>query len=174
MTKSIIARPETNEYAPYYEKYISLVSEGDIVATLNQQIDDTLALLRGLSASQADSRYAPDKWSIKEVVGHLIDTERIFAYRALRFARNDQTPLAGFEQNDYVTQAAFSHCDMKELADEFEHVRRASIHLFRHLSEEAWERRGVASDNGVTVRALAWMIAGHELHHRGIVRERYL
>lgn len=174
MTKSIITRPDTNEYAPYYEKYISLVSDGDILAILNQQIDETLALLRGLSAAQSDSRYAPDKWSIKEVVGHLIDTERIFAYRALRFARNDETPLAGFEQNDYVAHAAFSQCEMKDLADEFEHVRRASIHLFRHLDGKAWDRRGVASDNEVSVKALAWMIAGHELHHREIIRERYL
>ncbi|HEY7545594.1 MAG TPA: DinB family protein [Blastocatellia bacterium] len=167
-------RPDATEYAPYYGKYIDRVADGDILATLNQQIDDTLALLRSLSPAQSDSRYAPDKWSIKEVVGHLIDTERIFAYRALRIARNDQTPLAGFEQNDYVTNAAFSLCEMKDLASEFEHVRRASVYLFRHLDGQAWDRRGVASDNEVSVRALAWMLAGHELHHLGIVRERYL
>ncbi|MEW6208158.1 MAG: DinB family protein [Acidobacteriota bacterium] len=174
MTKSLATRPDANEYAPYYEKYIHLVREGDIVETLGHQIDDTLALLRSLSSEQADSRYAADKWSIKEVIGHLTDTERIFAYRALRFGRNDPTPLSGFEQNDYVTHAAFSQCSMKDLADEFEQVRRASIHLFRHMPQEAWERSGVASGYDVTVRALAWMIAGHELHHLRVVRERYL
>jgi uncharacterized damage-inducible protein DinB len=166
--------PDTTEYAPYYGKYLSLVPEGDVVATLSRQLDETLSLLRGLSEAQADSRYAPDKWSIKEVVGHMIDTERIFAHRAFRFARNDQTALPGFEQDDYVRAGNFGNRPMKELADEFEQVRRANLTLLRSLDDAAWLRRGVASDNEVSVRALAYILAGHETHHMQIIRERYL
>jgi uncharacterized damage-inducible protein DinB len=167
-------RPDANEYAPYYGKYISLVPEGDVVVTLSRQLDETLALLRGLSVAQADARYAPDKWSIKEVVGHIIDTERIFGHRVFRFARNDQTPLPGFEQDDYVRAADFSNRQLDDLAAEFEHVRRANLYLLRSLDDAAWLRRGVASSNEVSVRALAYIIAGHERHHMHIVRTRYL
>jgi uncharacterized damage-inducible protein DinB len=174
MSKMSTARPAVTEYAPYYEKYINLVAEGDITMTLAQQIDNTLAQLRGISEAQAQSRYAPGKWSIKEVVGHMIDTERIFGYRALRFARNDQTPLSGFEQNDYVTNGSFDEQSLSDLASEFEHVRRANIYLLRGLSGDAWSRHGTASDNAVSVRALAYMMAGHELHHMNIIRTKYL
>src|SRR6185436_16768360 len=112
---------------------------------LGSQIDNTVALLHGLSDAQAGFRYAPEKWSVKEVVGHLIDSERIFGYRALRFARNDQTPLSGFEQNDYVEAAAFDDQSLGDLASEFEHVRRANLHLLRGLTGEAWDRRGDAN-----------------------------
>jgi uncharacterized damage-inducible protein DinB len=166
--------PETTEYAPYYEKYTSLVPAGDVVATLSNQIQDTLTFLRSLSEEQAASRYASDKWSIKEVVGHIIDGERIFAYRALRFARNDQTALPGFEQDDYVRAGNFNHRRMSDLADEFEQVRRANLCLLRSLDDEAWLRRGIASDNEVSVRALAYILAGHETHHLRVIRERYL
>lgn len=167
-------QPDANEYAPYYGKYISLVPAGDVVATLSRQLDETLSLLRGLSEEQADSRYAPGKWSIKEVVGHVLDTERIFGHRAFRFARNDQQPLPGFEQDGYVLAANFGHRQLHELATEFEHLRRANLYLLGSLDEEAWLRRGVASDNEVSVRALAYIMAGHEAHHMRIVRERYL
>ena len=167
-------QPDANEYAPYYGKYISLVPAGDVVATLSRQLDETLSLLRGLSEEQADSRYAPGKWSIKEVVGHVLDAERIFGHRAFRFARNDQQPLPGFEQDGYVLAANFSHRRLNELAAEFEHLRRANLYLLGSLDEEAWLRRGVASDNEVSVRALAYIMAGHEAHHMRIVRERYL
>jgi uncharacterized damage-inducible protein DinB len=166
--------PDANEYASYYGKYVELVPAGDVVATLSRQLDDTLSLLRGLSEAQADSRYAPGKWSIKEVVGHILDTERIFGHRAFRFARNDQTPLPGFEQDGYVLAAAFDRRRLPDLAEEFEHVRRGNLYLFRHLDEEAWLRRGTASDNEVSVRALAHIMAGHEAHHMQIVRTRYL
>jgi uncharacterized damage-inducible protein DinB len=174
MENSPTTRPETNEYAPYYEKYVSLVPEGDVVATLGQQLESTLATLRGITDEQADSRYAEGKWSIKELLGHIIDTERIFGYRALRFARNDQTPLSGFEQDGYVASARFGERRLSDLAEEFEHVRRANLALFRHLDTEAWARSGEASDNQVSVRALAHIIAGHETHHMRILRERYL
>lgn len=172
--KAVINRPEPTEYQPYYEKYVSLVPPGEILDTLEQQLDTTLTLLRSIPESKGGSRYAPGKWSIKELVGHLIDTERIFAYRALRFARHDQTPLPGFEQDDYIREAAFDECQLADLASEFEHVRRANLYLFRHLNAEAWQRHGVASLGEVSVRALAYIIAGHERHHREILKTRYL
>ena len=174
MSQRLIDRPQQTEYAPYYGKYNALVADGNIITILGQQIDNTLALLHGLSDAQAMSRYAPGKWSVKEVVGHLMDTERIFGYRALRFARNDQTPLSGFEQNDYVQQAKFDDQSLSDLASEFEHVRRGNIHLLRGLTADSWDRRGEANDNQVSVRALAYIIAGHELHHMEIIRTKYL
>lgn len=141
---------------------------------MSEQNKETLALLRGLSESQADSRYAPGKWSVKELVGHLIDSERIFTYRALRFARNDKTELPGFEQDDYIKHASFGARSIGDLADELEHVRRASLDLFRSLDEEAWQRRGLANDAEISVRALAYIIAGHELHHVQVLKTKYL
>ncbi len=174
MLDTFINRPETDEYLPHYETYVSLVPQDDILRTLEQQLNTTLSLLRSISEAGADARYAPGKWSIKEVVGHVIDAERIFAYRALRFARNDQTPLPGFEQDDYVRHAAFGASKLSDLASEFEHVRWASLYLFRNFDAAVWQRRGVASGATVSVRALAYIIAGHELHHVGILKTRYL
>ena len=167
-------RPSSGEYAPYYEKYVSLVPVGDVVETLERQVAETLALLRELTEEQGASRYAPGKWSVKEVIGHLIDAERVFAYRALRFARGDRTPLPGFEQDDYVTAGNFDARPLADLADEFEHVRRSTVALLRPLGEVEWGRSGTASDKEVSVRAIAYIIAGHELHHMRILRERYL
>ena len=169
-----IARPENDEYAPYYRRYTELVPEGEIVSTLTQQLKSTLRLLRGIDEGKANSRYAPGKWSIKELVGHLLDTERVFSYRALRFARGDQTPLSGFEQDDYVRGANFQEGRLVDLATEFEHVRLSNIQFFKSLSEAAWTRRGSANDSEVSVRALAHIIAGHEAHHIQILKTRYL
>jgi len=169
-----INRPEATEYAPYYGRYISLVPDGDILESLEQQANETLRLLGGISESGADARYALEKWSIKEVVGHITDTERIFAYRLLRIARADETPLPGFEQDDYVRYGSFAACHLSDLAREFELVRQGNLLLMRHLDEEAWQRRGTASNAEVSVRALAYIIAGHELHHVGILKTRYL
>ena len=174
MSQQLSTRPEPTEYADYYHKYISRVADGNIIAVLGSQIDNTMALLHGLSDAQAGFRYAPDKWSVKQVVGHLIDSELIFVYRALRFARNDQTPLSGFEQHDYVDAAAFDDQSLSDLAAEFEYVRRANLLMFRGLSGDAWDRRGEANGNAISVRALAYCIAGHELHHVGIIRTKYL
>ena len=174
MSNAAATQPQTTEYNPYYGKYLSLVPEGDVVDTLGRQIEETLAFLRGLSEEQGDSRYAPDKWSVKEVVGHVLDSERIFGYRALRFARNDQTALPGYEQDDYVRAGNFDKRQLSELADEFEHLRRANLFMLRSLEEEAWLRRGLANDSEVSVRALAYIIAGHETHHMQIIREKYL
>jgi hypothetical protein len=174
MSSAVVAKPQTNEYAAYYEKYVSLVPEGNVIDLLEQQLDKTLALLGGLTEEQGNYRYAPDKWSIKELVGHVSDTERIFAYRLLRFARNDKNALAGFEQDGYIVNAEFDSCRLSDLVKEFEYVRRSSLALLRHLPQAAWQRQGVASDNEVSVRALAYILAGHELHHLKVLSERYL
>ena len=174
MSATAPVRPEKNEYASYYDKYVSLVPDADVVETLERQIEDTLALLRGVGEERAGHRYAPGKWSIKEVVGHLIDTERIFAYRALAIARGEQKPLPGMDQNEYMAGANFDARTLADLLDEFERVRRSNVLMLRGLSDEAWSRRGVASDNEVTVRAIAYIIAGHEAHHVQILRTRYL
>ncbi|HEV2801092.1 MAG TPA: DinB family protein [Pyrinomonadaceae bacterium] len=174
MTTLNINRPEETEYASYYGRYVSLVAGEDILSTLSDQLNATRALLGGVPEEQAGFRYEAGKWSIKELVGHIIDGERIFAYRALRFARGDQTPLPGFEQDDYIRNAAFDACTLSALAAEFESVRRSTLFLFEHLDDAAWMRKGLASDNEVSVRALAYIIAGHELHHMRILRERYL
>ncbi|HYO90463.1 MAG TPA: DinB family protein [Pyrinomonadaceae bacterium] len=168
------ARPDKSEYAPYYEKYMSLVPAGDIIATLGQQLEGTLATLRGITEEQANSRYAEGKWSVKELVGHIIDTERIFGYRALRFARNDQTPLPGYEQDDYVSNARFGELSLSDLAEELEHVRKANLCLFRQFDAETWQRQGEANNQMASVRALVHIIAGHETHHMNILRTRYL
>lgn len=168
-----IAPPEPNEYAPYYGRYISLVPGSDILETLDSQRRQMLLLLCGREESDGDIRYAPDKWSAKEMLGHVCDTERIFAYRALRIARGDRTPMAGFEQDDYVSNGPFAQRPLSELIEDYIAVRRASLTLFRNLDEVAWSRRGIASNNEVSVRALAYMVAGHELHHRRILEEKY-
>jgi hypothetical protein len=174
MTSPGAIRPATGEYLPYYSRYIDRVPEGDILSTLSQQIGETLALLRELPESVATYRYAPDKWSVNQMVGHVIDTEKIFAYRALRFARADTAPLAGFEQDDYVRNSTFDLYPLADLASELEAVRQSTLYFFRHIDEEAWGRRGVASNAEVSVRAVAYIIAGHELHHREVLRTRYL
>ncbi len=168
-----IARPEPGEYNPYYERYISLVAGSDILTTLEAQRRQTMLLLSGRDEADGDFRYAPDKWTAKEVLGHVCDTERIMAYRALRIARGDQTPIEGFEQDDYVKNGPAQRMPMAEIVEDYIAVRRATLTLFRNLDEAAWMRRGVANKNEVTVRALAYVIAGHEMHHRRILEEKY-
>src|SRR5688572_15759665 len=174
MINETIGRPDTTEYLSYYGKYISMVPDDDILAVLESQMEDTAGFLGTIPESQAGFRYAPDKWSIKELVGHVIDGERVFAYRALRFARNDKTPLPGYEQDDYVRSGAFDNCRLSDLAAELKSVRQATLFLFKHLDGDSWTRRGLANDAEVSVRALAYIIAGHELHHREILRTKYL
>jgi hypothetical protein len=166
-------RPESGEYAPYYDRYISLVSGSDILKTLDSQRREMLLLLSGRDEADGDFRYAPDKWSAKEVLGHICDTERIFAYRVLRIARGDRTPIEGFEQDDYVRNGPFARVPLEEIVEDYIAVRRATITLLRNLDEPAWLRRGVANKNEVSVRALAYVIAGHELHHRRMLEEKY-
>jgi len=170
MTRS---RPAAGDYAPYAEQYVVLVSGDDILGALGNQLKQTTTLFSGRSERDGNFRYAPGKWTVKEVVGHVADTERIFAYRAMRFARGDQTPLSGFEQDDYVRGARFTERRLADVVEEYADVRRANLDLFRSLDDEAWQRRGVANNSPVTVLALAYIIAGHELHHRKIIEERY-
>ena len=170
----MIHRPDDTEYLSYYHRYVSLVPEGDIVVTLAKQNEETLALLRHLSESQGGFRYAPGKWSIKELVAHVSDAERIFAYRALRFARADETPLHGFEENDYVRNGSFDSFPLAEIVSGFDSVRRSTVSLFRLMPAEASTRRGKANHAEISVRALAHIIAGHELHHMNVLRTRYL
>jgi hypothetical protein len=173
-TANAYLRPQPGESAPNYDHYVSLVPGNDVLAALEDQRRQTLLLLSGRTEADGDLRYAPDKWSLKEVLGHLNDTERIMAYRALRIARGDQTPIEGFEQDDYVRNSPFAHRPLADLIEDYIAVRRATISLFRNLDEAAWTRRGIANKNEVTVRALAYIIAGHELHHRKILEEKYL
>ena len=135
---SAAIRPAKSEFLPYYERYITLVPDGDVLSTLTTQMSETQALLHGLPASVATYRYAPEKWSVNEVIGHLTDSERIFGARALRFARNDPAPLPGFEQDDYVRNSTFDAYPLSELASELEIVRQSTIFLFRHIDEQAW------------------------------------
>lgn len=168
-----VSRPETGEYASFYERYISLIPGTDILGTLDAQRRQALILLSGRDESEGDLRYAPDKWSVKEVLGHICDSERIFAYRALRIARGDRTPLAGFEQDDYIRCGPFATRSLADMIEDYIAVRRATLTLLRNLDELAWTRRGVANNNEVSVRALAYITAGHELHHRRILEEKY-
>ena len=166
-------RPQAGEYASYYEKYVSLINSDDIVATLEAQRLQTGQLLAGRSEREGNFRYAADKWSVKEVLGHMADTERVFAYRALRIGRGDQTPMASFEQDDYVRTGGFDERTLADLAEEFDSIRLSTLTLLRNFDETAWSNRGVASKNEVTTQALAYIIAGHEVHHRRILEERY-
>jgi len=168
-----IPRPEAGEYAPYYDKYVSLVPGSDILTTLESERRQTLILLSGRDDADGDLRYAPDKWSAKEVLGHVCDTERVFAYRALRISRDDRTPMEGFEQDDYVRNGPFGKAPLAEIIEDYIAIRRATLTLLRNLDEAAWHRRGIANKNEVTVRGLAYIIAGHELHHRRILEEKY-
>jgi hypothetical protein len=167
-------RPDPSEHAVFYGPYIALVPEGDLLANLEASIRDWKSLLGGLTDAQAEFRYQPAKWSIKETVGHVNDTERIFAYRVLRIARADKTPLSGFEQDDYVREGDFSKRSLPDLLDEFSTIRHSTIALLRSLGPNVWTRRGNANQKEVTVTALGFIIAGHERHHRAILEQRYL
>ncbi|MEO5579236.1 MAG: DinB family protein [Gemmatimonadaceae bacterium] len=174
MTGVLSNRPGPDEYSQYFAGYVARVPDGDVIDTLSTQIVETAALLRDLPDSRGDQRYAPGKWSIREVVGHMADTERVFTYRALCFSRADPSPLPGFDQDDYVRAAPFPRISLVDLVDEFEHLRWATLHLFRNLDDDALMRRGSANGNEISVRALAFLCAGHENHHVDILRTRYL
>ena len=169
-----MSRPEKNEYAEYYETYVSLVDETDIVATLQNQLTEMQNLLAEITEEKGAFAYAAGKWTIKELIGHLSDGEKIFAYRALRISRADETPLEGFEQDGYIENSNFNNCRLADLTEEFFLLRRANILFFKSLTDEAWLRRGTASDAEVSVRALGFIMVGHVRHHANILRERYL
>ena len=173
MDNSHRTRPDATEYAPFHSGYIALVPEGDVMTVLRTQGTELGQTLAGIPEERAGFRYADGKWSIRELLGHLIDAERIFMYRVLRIARGDTTPLSGFEQNDYVRAAGSDARTVADLGDELRVVRESSVRLLDSLSVESWARRGVASGNTVSVRALAYITAGHAQHHLRILHERY-
>jgi hypothetical protein len=167
-------RPEPGEVAPYYERYVRLVPDGAIIDVLRQEHSTTVSLLQGLPDEAADLRYADGKWNIREIVGHVIDTEQVFAYRALRIARGDQTPLPGFDQDAFVASAAFDRRNLQDLLESFSAQRAATIGLLGGLGESEWQKAGIASESSFSVRGIAYVIAGHEIHHRRVILERYL
>jgi hypothetical protein len=167
-------RPEADEYAEFYAGYVHSVPDGDILELLSSEHERSAGLLRGLSVEQVSYRYAAGKWSVKEVVGHIIDAERTFGYRAQCFARRDPARLPGFDQVDYVVSSNADRRSMSDLVDELGAVRQSHVALFRSFDDAMWSYRGIASDCEFTVRALAHIIVGHEIHHRSVIEKRYL
>lgn len=174
MEAAAIGKPATSEYGAYFGRYIGLVTDPDILQTLEGQLKSTSALLQTISDEKGNHRYEPGKWSVKELIGHIADSERVFAYRALRFARNDATELPGFDQDIFAAHANYAKMPMSEIVRDYTAVRHATLSLFKCLDNESWSRRGIANKNEMTVRALAFTIAGHELHHIAILNSRYL
>lgn len=174
MSSPSISHPNADEYFEYYGKYIELVRGDNVLAALLHQTEEVTGFLSSISETRSLTRYSAGKWSIKEVLAHVCDTERIFSYRALRIARNDHGPLRDFDQDDFVRSTNFDAIPWDALVDEYAAVREATLALFGNLPAEAWQRRGIASDHEISVRAVAYVIAGHELHHMDILRTRYL
>lgn len=173
MPLELIAPPQPDEYAPHYAGYVAKVPEMNVLGALESNMDE-LALLSSVPDSEAGHRYAPGKWSIREVAGHLIDAERVFAYRALRFSRKDATKLHGFDENAFVASANFDHCRLEDLLEEFRLTRQSNLWMFRGMTQEMLELRGTANNHPMSVRALACVMAGHLRHHVGVLKERYL
>lgn len=166
-------RPQVNEYAIFYKKYIDTVSD-NVIAELQHQASSFTSFLKEISSGKASYSYADGKWTVKELVGHVIDTERIMAYRMLTIARNDKTALPGFEENDYVKNAHFSERTLVSLADEFAVLRSANMYLIKSFNEEEINRKGIANNSPISVLSLIYILAGHLNHHRAIIQERYL
>ena len=167
-------RPDATEYAKFFGTYIDLVPEPDIFPVMEAQAAEFVAFLRGVPEAQGDVCHPPYTWTVKEVVGHLTDGERVFGYRALRFGRGDATPLAGFDENPYVKAGEYGRLALSDVVSEYEAARRSNLLLFRNLPAGAWGRTGLASDNPVSVRALAYIIVGHTRHHGAILRKRLM
>ncbi|MBO0959733.1 DinB family protein [Neobacillus sp. MM2021_6] len=170
----MLQRPVDNEYPKYYVPYVKLVSDGDLLSILKENLAEMVALFEGLSEEDGHFRYATDKWSIKEVLGHMTDTERIMSYRLLRVGRGDQTPLAGFDENDYINGSQFDLLSNKEILEDFKAVRHATITLIQTMADDGWNRKGIANGTEITTRAIAYIIVGHAIHHGKIIKERYL
>lgn len=167
-------RPNESEYAPYYQSYVDQVSENDILHLLRAEVDELDVLLGQLPAEKENYAYAEGKWTIREIIGHLIDGERVFGYRALCIARGEKQNLPGFDQDDYMLTAPYKHIELEDLLSELRLVRLSNIAMFRSLDEEAWNRVGTANGNEITVRALAFIMGGHVRHHMNVLREKYL
>lgn len=170
--KAAMARPHESEYAPFYHRYVSLVTEADVVPVLSSQFAETRAFLHSISAADEVTLHPPYTWTFRQVLGHLIDAERIFEYRVLRISRGDRTPLASFDEMAYAEVGDYNRLPLADLTAEFDAVRQSTLHLVSHLQPDSWARRGIASDNEITVRALVFIIAGHERHHVRILRSR--
>lgn len=166
--------PETHEAAPYYSRYIQRIQSDDVVGVLETQLDETLALLQGITEAESLHRYAPEKWSIRQVLNHVSDTERVFLFRAFWFARGFDSPLPSFDEKISAREARADETSWARHLEEFRATRQATLTFFRNLPAEAWMRSGTASDNLFTVRALAYIAAGHTAHHVAILQERYL
>ncbi|MBE0393614.1 DinB family protein [Flavobacterium sp. PL002] len=162
------------EYAPYFEGYVQAAKQADLIEELEICLHDFIRFVQNIPMDKFDYRYAEGKWTIKEIIQHLIDTERIFAYRALRISRNDQTPLPGFEENDYVANSNANERNLQGLLTEMAVVRQATLSLFKSFSKEQLLRTGIASNNAVSVRAIGFITIGHQKHHQQIYQERYL
>ena len=165
-------RPSNGDYAPFYAGYIKNVPD-DVIKALEDQLYLTNTFFKAIPADKIDYRYAEGKWSIKEIVGHLIDNERIMSYRSLSISRNETQSLPGFDENDYMRESNYSKRNYYDIVDELRKVRESNLPMFKSFSEEILDRRGVANNSEVTVRALLFIIAGHEIHHINIVKERY-
>jgi len=174
MSTVTMRRPLSNEYAPYYETYVGGIPETDILSVMRAQRETTISFLENIPNDKIDFRYASGKWTLRQVVGHVVDMEWVFTVRALHFARAVPGPLPGVEQDDVMKVANFENLAWLGLIDQYAHLRAANVRFFEGLDEEAWGRMGVASANPVTPRALAYIIAGHERHHLGVIRSRYL
>jgi hypothetical protein len=167
-------KPEPGDYAPYYESYIKLIDGDDILKILNEQSKKTQDVLNSFSEHKGNFRYADGKWTVKEVVGHLLDTERVFAYRALCIARGEKKSLPGYDQDDYVKDGNFNSRELFELNYEYRLLRESNLLLFRSFTPEMLKKRGFANETSVTVLAILFMIAGHEKHHMKVLREKYM
>ncbi len=167
-------RPSAGEYDPYYAAYIDAVDSDDVLAALAEQRDDVLELLRTLDPAVGDHRYAPGKWTLKQVLQHVLDSERIFSVRALCIARGETQSLPGFDENAYADHATAGHRTIGDIAAELEQVRAATLGLFASLPAAAWTRTGTANGATISVRAIPWILAGHATHHVGVIRDRYL
>ncbi|MFB7139112.1 DinB family protein [Gottfriedia sp. NPDC056225] len=169
-----MSRPEPNEYNPHFKGYIGLVPEGDLQTILRKQLEESISFFKAISKEKSEYRYAEGKWSIKEVLGHLVDCERIMCYRLLAIARGDKSPLPSFDENAYNENAKFKRLDIERIINEYETVRLATLSLLANLSDETLELEGTVLNHPTTPRAIAYIIAGHELHHLKIINERYL
>lgn len=169
----MLQRPNESEFPPYYAGYIRLVPDGELLQVLKDDLDKTVSLFGGMAEEESQFRYAPNKWAIKEVLGHMTDTERIMSYRLLRIGRGDQTALAGFDENVYVDGAHFDRLPIKTILEDFTATRNATLTLIQNMPEETWNNKGFANNTEITTRAIAYIIAGHAIHHKKVVTERY-
>lgn len=171
---SYFRRPGKNEYADFYSNYIQSVPEGDLIELMRDNMEKSLELFWSVTEEKSQFRYAERKWSIRELLGHIIDAERVFSYRALRFSRNDKTNLPGFDENDFIKHSNYDRRSLNSLISEYEHLRKSNIIMFAGLKEEMWELTGTANNAPISVRALGCIVIGHENHHIKILKERYL